>query len=270
MSPTPAELFANNATTTLAAAITDVATSLDATSSAAFPAAVAGVSRFRIIIESEVLIVTNVAVNTWTLTRAAEGTVAAAHAAGVAIAHVITRDGLGAAINQTSRNLDPSLMYPQYGPRGVDTPPVGSMFLSPIFVPKLTANALAIRVTTAAATALYRLGIYELPATGVVADSKLLIDAGTVDCATVGAKLITISTPLNGGWYLLAAVAQTIAAAVNTYATTVFADLVGLTADLGSGLNVYRVTGVTGALPATLTGVAPVLAAFPCTYVRAA
>ena len=92
----PVELFSNNASTTLNGAITNVATSLVVTSAALFPVAVAGVSQFRVIIESELLIVTNTAGATWTVTRGAEGTTAAGHATGIAVVHIITAGGVAA------------------------------------------------------------------------------------------------------------------------------------------------------------------------------
>lgn len=85
------ENFANRAETTLNGAITNVAISLVVTSAATFPT----VAPFRIRIESEYIIVGAVAGTTFSsLTRGAEGTVAAAHTTGVAVIHPLTRAGL--------------------------------------------------------------------------------------------------------------------------------------------------------------------------------
>ena len=62
-----AEQFANNAQSTLTAAITAGATSLTVQSAAAFPSS----PQFRILIDSEILLVTAVSGNTFTVTRAA-------------------------------------------------------------------------------------------------------------------------------------------------------------------------------------------------------
>jgi hypothetical protein len=91
------ELFANTATTTLAAALTDtVATSVSVNSSTGFPAAVTGTSQFRIRIDSELMTVTNVSGTTWTVTRGAESSTAATHLIGAAVVLVVTAGSLGA------------------------------------------------------------------------------------------------------------------------------------------------------------------------------
>lgn len=95
----PLELFSNQAVTTLSAAITSTsATSLTVTSSTGFPAALSTVpSQFRINIDTELLIVTNVSGTTWTVVRGAEGSTAATHLISAAVTHIITQGSLGAA-----------------------------------------------------------------------------------------------------------------------------------------------------------------------------
>jgi hypothetical protein len=74
---------ANFASTTLAAAITTTdGTSITVTSEAGFPAV-----DFIISIDTEVLLVTNVATTTWTVTRGYEGSTAATHLNGATIFH---------------------------------------------------------------------------------------------------------------------------------------------------------------------------------------
>ena len=80
------EQIANNASTTLNGAITNVATTLIVTSAAAFPTA----GTFRLLIESEYMTVTSVTGTTFTVTRGAESSTAAAHASGVAVVAVLT------------------------------------------------------------------------------------------------------------------------------------------------------------------------------------
>lgn len=73
----------NFAQTTLAAAITTTdGTSITVTSEASFPAA-----NFIISIDTECLLVTNVATTTWTVTRGYEGSTAATHLNGAAVYH---------------------------------------------------------------------------------------------------------------------------------------------------------------------------------------
>jgi hypothetical protein len=84
------EKFANNAITQLSGAITSGAVSLTVADASAFP----GSGQFRILIDSEVMLVTAVAGNTFTVTRNAEsvggGSGAAAHAALAQVSQVLT------------------------------------------------------------------------------------------------------------------------------------------------------------------------------------
>ena len=89
------ETFANQAVTTLSAAITTTTTTscsvIDAT---AFPTT----GNFRIRIDGEILIVTGVEGNTFTIMRGAEGTLAATHASGASVIHLLTKGGLEARV----------------------------------------------------------------------------------------------------------------------------------------------------------------------------
>ena len=89
------EKFANNAATTLSAAITTTtATSCTVTDASGFPAS----GSFRIKIDGEILVVTAVAGGTFTITRGAEGTVAASHDNGADVIHLLTKGGLEARV----------------------------------------------------------------------------------------------------------------------------------------------------------------------------
>jgi hypothetical protein len=93
----PVELYANSAQTTLAGALTSGATTLTVASSAPFPVpapAAVPPTQFRARIDAELLIVTAVSGTTWTVTRAAEGTTAAAHSSGATVTHVVTASPL--------------------------------------------------------------------------------------------------------------------------------------------------------------------------------
>lgn len=88
------EQFTNNAATTLSGnggSITSGATSFSVASASGFPTSGA----FRIIIESEIIIVGSVSGTTFSsCTRGAEGTTAASHNDGVSVTHVLTAGGL--------------------------------------------------------------------------------------------------------------------------------------------------------------------------------
>lgn len=94
-----AEQFSNNAATTLTAGIDDATGNVPVTSRSAFPSS----ASFRIIIDSEIMLVTGgtgVGAGTFTVTRAQEGTSAAAHLIGAAVTHVLTADGLSTGITE--------------------------------------------------------------------------------------------------------------------------------------------------------------------------
>jgi len=80
------EQLVNNASSTLNGAITDVATTLDVTSATSFPAD----GFFRIIINNEIMRVTAVSTNTFTVERGVEGTTAAAHSDTDAVTAIVT------------------------------------------------------------------------------------------------------------------------------------------------------------------------------------
>ncbi|HEX5272508.1 MAG TPA: hypothetical protein VFW33_18550 [Gemmataceae bacterium] len=84
------EQFTNNAQSSLTAAIAAGDTSLTVANASAFPTA----GNFRVLIDGEILLVTAVAGNTFTVTRGAEGTTAAAHAVSAYVTHVLTAGSL--------------------------------------------------------------------------------------------------------------------------------------------------------------------------------
>lgn len=84
------ELFANNAQTTLNGGINNSVTSITVTSASGFPAT----GNFRILIDSEIMIVTAVSSNTFTVTRGAESTTAASHNDLSTVTMIITNGGL--------------------------------------------------------------------------------------------------------------------------------------------------------------------------------
>lgn len=92
-----AEQFSNRAQTTLNGGISNVTETIIVTSASAFPAS----GNFRILIDSEIILVTSVAGNTFTCTggRGAESTTAAAHSNGATVTHVLTAGALDTGID---------------------------------------------------------------------------------------------------------------------------------------------------------------------------
>ena len=128
----------------------------------------------------------------------------------------------------------------------------GTMTVSPFPVDAgCTVDRIAAEIVTAAPDATVRLGIYRAGRDGFPAE--LVLDAGTIDGATTGAKEITVSQVLPAGLYYLAAAAQ--GGAPTTRQITGASGVVGSTAlsGLGSARVGMTATGVTGALPATFT-----------------
>ncbi|MCK9357094.1 MAG: hypothetical protein M0R22_08150, partial [Dehalococcoidia bacterium] len=124
------EQFANNAAITLTSAIeTTTATTIKVLSAAGFPTS----TRYRALVGSELLIVTGGAATTsWIVTRGAESTVAATHANGATVTHVLTAGALAQlktdanpssadvtwTIIQASQLVNEVMNFPSYG--GID------------------------------------------------------------------------------------------------------------------------------------------------------
>jgi hypothetical protein len=80
------EQYANKAASTLSGAISATDATLTVASASSFPTT----GTFRIIVDSEIMIVTAVSGATFTVTRGAESTTAAVHSDGAAVTHVGT------------------------------------------------------------------------------------------------------------------------------------------------------------------------------------
>ncbi len=88
------EKLANDAISTLNGAINNSVTSLILTSATLFPTS----GQFRIRIDNEKLLVTNVVSNTLTVTRGIEGTIAASHTDGASVIQILTKGALNQII----------------------------------------------------------------------------------------------------------------------------------------------------------------------------
>ncbi|MGH7487131.1 MAG: hypothetical protein ACREMY_16235 [bacterium] len=100
-----AELYANKAASTLDGDIDDSVTTLDVVDASTFPSG----GNFRIIIDSEIMIVTAVSSETFTVTRGAESTTAASHSDGQAVTHVLTAASLALVTLSVQQALGTSI-----------------------------------------------------------------------------------------------------------------------------------------------------------------
>lgn len=200
------------------------------------------------------------------------------------LTELTTRDGdMEFAINDASTSkkvtadtlltyTGPSFYYTSTGSRynhaaggqanGTFTPSNERAYFSRFYIPiPLTINRMTANVTTAAAGALIRLGIYTCDADGF--PESLVLDAGTADASTTGIKDITVSQALNVGWYFYVYVGQSTGASATVTRFLSDADPYKLIAPITSTITTfappygYYQTGVSGALPSTtsLTGV---------------
>lgn len=111
------ELFANQPQTTVSSGGTDAPAggsveTLTVNSSASFPAAVTGTSQFRILdpaAPTEIMLVTNVSGNSWTVTRGAESTTPVTHVAGYTVIQVVSAGVYGALAQSASPTLTGTL-----------------------------------------------------------------------------------------------------------------------------------------------------------------
>lgn len=94
------EQFSNNATTTLNGAIGTGNTTLTVTSASLFPTS----PTFRIIIDSEIMLVTTVSGTLFTVTRASEGTTVASHSNLATVSQILTA-GAVAQLKLDSSNI---------------------------------------------------------------------------------------------------------------------------------------------------------------------
>ena len=117
------EKFANSASTTLATGIGSDDLSLVVADASAFPAQ----PQFRILLESEILLVTGVSGATFTVTRGAEGTTATSHGSGLPIKQILT----AGAVAQLQVDVQSTLrVYSGSGdPEGAFTATVGTIYL---------------------------------------------------------------------------------------------------------------------------------------------
>jgi hypothetical protein len=92
------EFFANTAETTLTANVASGDASIPVAAAALFPTS----GNFRVLVDSELMLVTSVNGLAFAVTRGIEGTTATTHAQGATVTHTITAGGLTAALGGQS------------------------------------------------------------------------------------------------------------------------------------------------------------------------
>lgn len=139
--------------------------------------------------------------------------------------------------------------------RGTEAGADGNCRLCPVYFPQeQTITAIGIDVTTAAASSVVRLGLY---ADNNGVPDALILDAGTVDSSTTGAKAIAISQTVGPGMVWFAVATQGGGPTLRSYtALPNFTQRGGTLAQaLGTAprLGEFK-SGVTGALPSPFAG----------------
>lgn len=133
------------------------------------------------------------------------------------------------------------------------TPTQDTVIYSPVLITDdQEISSIGIRVIAAAASAVFRLGIYSAGSDG--SPSTLLLDAGTVDASTIGFKDIgSLSLTVTAGYYWSAVVLQgATGATTRTVGGAPFYRSSSGHANVSSR-GQYNQAGVSGALPGTAT-----------------
>jgi len=251
------ELFNNNAASTLDGAITDVATSLavQAGDGALFPSPT-GNEYFYLTLDDgagsvEIVKCTARSTDTLTVVRGQQGTSGTAFSDGDTVEQRWTAETaqLGSVARGGYGSDDWQLLLSP-GANSTSGSGTDQPFYQPIRVEReITIDGLGIRVSSASATGVVRLGLY-YDAGGV--PGALIVDGGTVSTTSAGFKSVAISsTTLKPGIYWTSLVGQTEGATFN--AASGWCPLMhGGTGGVGAG-DVRSIkdadSSVTGALP---------------------
>lgn len=161
-----------------------------------------------------------------------------------------------------------------YGSQIGDTASAGAVILDRLYCMPLQVweptsfDRLTVKVTTGAATAVVRLGIYTSTSG---APSSLVLDAGTVDASAAATREATIAQTLTPGLYFLAAANQ-VAGSVQMSRINAGRDrlLGSSSSDAAAACVAFVQDSVTGAFPATLDSPPTAAASSPVILARAA
>ncbi len=195
------ELYSNLARTTLNGGIDNVQTTITPTSKALFLTPGGG-AQFRIVIESEILIVTANSIGDWVVVRGAEGTTAASHADTTPIYGVLTIASLQAGMLRTITTA----IGTGASQHSVTKMPAGSFVLSAMLVVQVaydfgTTINLGITGTSNAFLTVntpYKAGVYRIDQyTPVASLNALLATVGNSPSVGSAVMVVTYSSPVS-------------------------------------------------------------------------
>lgn len=162
--------------------------------------------------------------------------------------------------------MQAGLFYgPSNGPFAATTPDAGTVIGYRLAVGRSsTIKSLSVNVTVPAGGAAIRLGLYKFLWTPTGWTTTLILDAGTVDASTTGIKTITVTVPVEVGDIIVPVAVTQGGASLPSFGAAQGADAPLGATQITSAVNAVaglKLTGVTGALPATpimtVSGTAP-------------
>src|ERR1035437_458150 len=164
------EQYANNAQTTLSGNINATVLTLTLSATTDFPV----VPQFRILIDNELMLVTGVVANVYTVTRGIEGTAAAIHSDGATLTHILTA---GALLNLVLPESNITGLVSELGSKAADTL-VGHLAGVETFTGIKTFPAIAVSGITGAPQVARIVGatVSGHPTTGTFAVDDIVID----------------------------------------------------------------------------------------------
>jgi hypothetical protein len=125
------------------------------------------------------------------------------------------------------------------------------VYCYPLFVQEsITIDRLGVECTVLSASTTWRIGLYNSDSNGL--PTTVLLDAGTVDTSTTGAKTITVSQTLTAGLYFIAGVWQggTVSPTMRSYQVTLgnWSPVASNSQQTTNYATEYHVDGITGSL----------------------
>jgi hypothetical protein len=185
------EQFHNSSITTLSGAISDVATSLVVAAASNFPTK----AQFRILIGSEIMLVTGVSGTTFTVSRAQEGTVAAAHADGATVSGILTAGALGRFAQDIGDILDSNIILRPEHSAGTQSTAAGDVTLSgaSYFIFRhIDADRILFRVTAATGGGVMRVALYQADKYAIPGSDPVLLCDAIAPAGYVGNVEVTV------------------------------------------------------------------------------
>jgi hypothetical protein len=234
------ENLSNNAITTIAANVGLSDTTISVASSTGFPS-----PNFRIVIDSEIMLVTAVSGTAWTVTRGQESSSVAGHTAGASVANVLTVAGLLAAVDTDGSSI--TLAGDVTGTAGANVvSTVGGSTASAV-------HAAAVAVAAAGSDN----GLATLNGSGQLTSSQIpaalvgaLVYQGLWNATTNSSPTLVSSTGTKGFYYVVSVAGTTTLDGLNSWSVGDTAIFDGATWNKIDGIasEVVSVAGRTGAV----------------------